>query len=138
MTWITKNGRHVQVNQRSRVRSSDLDFSTTYSSIDYTAANKIKTLKSKPIKKWYEEGWRSTVYQFPNSQYAVDFGNFGNGNFSFVVRKGKKEIFSVPKYLLKNAVSYGLATIGVPPGIPFDLPIGAIEIGLKLYDQFAN
>lgn len=138
MTWITKNGRHFQVNQRNRIRSSDLNLSTEHYSIDHVAANKIKMIKSKPMKKWHEEGWRNTVYQFPNSQYAVDFGNFGNGNFSFVVRKGKKEIFSVPKYLLKNAVSYGLATIGVPPGIPFDLPIGAIEIGLKLYDQVSS
>jgi hypothetical protein len=67
----------------------------------------------------------------------VDLGNFGDWNFSFVVRRGNKEIFTVPKKLIKNAISLGFETMMVP-GCPIEAPIKAVEYAIDLYDQLTN
>ena len=142
--WITKNGKHVYVGRRPvyYVTNNTKKETSHYRIVPNTNIrhNVIQTSFSsnRSDKKWYEEGWRKEVFKVPSTDYAVDFGNFGDSNFSFVVRKGKKEIFSLPRYLLKNAVSYGLTTIGVPSGIPFDLPISAVEQGIRLYESLVN
>lgn len=138
--WITKNGKHIPITQRTVIRSSDLknepEVYTLYRNPRYGISRKTK--KSKPTKKWYEEGWRKEIYKFQETDYAIDLGNFGNYNFSFSVRKGNKEIFTVPKSLIKNAISCGFSLTTGVLGCPFDVPISAIEYAIKLYDQFSN
>jgi hypothetical protein len=142
--WITKNGRHIPIPTKRYVREVDIqqkqDFSytqpiTTHRFLQPKVSQKHSV---KPEKKWYEEGWRTELYRFSDTNYAIDFGNFGNSNFSFVVRNGDKEIFTVPKYLIKNAISFGLTSMMGVPGCPTDVPIAAIKYAIDLYDQRAS
>ena len=143
-SWITKNGRHIQISsrRRTRVSRSDIEYSTTTLHRQVSKIPSYRIVSSKPIKKqekkWYEEGWRKQIHKFNGTDFAIDLGNFGNSNFSFSIRKGNKEIFTVPKSLIKNAISCGFtATTGIP-GCPFDVPIDAIEYAIKLYDQLTG
>ena len=137
--WITKNGRRIPIYPKRRRLLRSPTSSTLHPTVTTTSRHRIilrRTVKE-PEKKWNEEGWRKQIYKFHGTDYAIDLGNFGNYNFSFSVRKGNKEIFTVPKYLIKNAISCGFtATTGIP-GCPFDVPVDAIEYAIKLYDQLA-
>lgn len=138
--WITKNDIHIPIYQRRRrVLRSDVQQTSSIirprvTAIPHYRIVPRRTVKE-PEKKWYEEGWRKQIYKFHGTDYAIDLGNFGNYNFSFSVRKGNKEIFTVPKYLIKNAISCGFTVTTGIPGCPFDVPINAIEHAIKLYDQ---
>lgn len=140
--WITKNGRRIQIPTRRYVREIDSQQESNVSYAQPTFTHKfykpeeIQRQASKLEKKWYEEGWRKEIYKF-SDDYAVDLGNFGNYNFSFVVRKNDKEIFTIPKKLIKNAISLGFETM-VLPGCPVDAPIKAIEYAIDLYDQLTS
>ncbi|GFN40542.1 MAG: hypothetical protein YK1309IOTA_1930008 [Marine Group I thaumarchaeote] len=141
--WITKNGNRVPIYPKRRRLLRSPTSSTLRPTVTTTSRHRIilrRTVKE-PEKKWYEEGWRKELYRFQRSRYAIDVKNFGNNNFSFVVRKGSQEIFTVPKSLLKNAVSCGFALAGIPgcpPGLPLDgIPIDGIIQVIKLYDQLA-
>lgn len=140
--WITKNGKHVLIYPPYYGIRSDHIRSFVQKRKDLSAPHKFynykKIVKKESQKKWYEEGWRKEIYHFRGTNYSIDLGNFGNNNFSFSVRKGDKEIFTVPKYLIKNAISCGFAVATGIPGCPFDVPLSAIEHAIKLYDQFTN
>lgn len=142
-SWITKNGRHIPIYpKRNRILSSEVQHiqKNPYNSTSRIPYYKFPTRKPpiKQEKKWYEEGWRQEIFKFHGTDYAVDLGNFGNYNFSLAIRKGDKEIFVVPKYLIKNAISCGLTAMTGIPGCPFNVPVGAIEHAIRLYDQLAN
>lgn len=135
--WITKNGKRIPIYSTKGILSRDLE-------TDLTDIKWIPKISKKPIahekplsKKWHEEGWRYEVYKFTGTDYAVDVGNFGNGNFSFSVRKGEKEIFVVPPSPLKQAIECGLAVLGVP-AFDMTMPIGVIEEALKSYNNYLS
>jgi hypothetical protein len=140
--WITKGGKRVLINTTHRGIDSRYFKNDTTEYLTKHDLNKRYNIRPsfrhkpilKPVKKWYEEGWRHEIHRFEGTDFAVDVGNFGNGNFSFSVRKGQKEIFVIPPSLLKQAVSYGLATLGLP-AFDMTIPIGIIEQSIKLYDK---
>jgi len=140
--WITRNGKRVLINtavsgiDESYFNKNKEDYLTA-SELNrrYNIRPSFKKPVPKPAKKWHEEGWRREVYRFGDTDYAIDLGNFGKGSFSFSVRKGQKEIFVIPPSLLKQAVSCGLATLGLP-AIDMTIPLGVIEESLKLYNNF--